>query len=200
MVRVVLMFGLFITSYFFVGADAALADCADDYNSCVTTTIPAACSLLHDKNTSGYAQCLETGKQNCVDAQKTCEQNQGAAAAEAAASGAAVDAPAADPTPKAAAGKYGLDVTVEEAAQGQAVPNVDKTVMDLIGQFISIALSLVATIFFVLMVYAGYLWMTARGETDQVNTAKSVLSAAVIGVIVVSAAYVIVKLVIDTFG
>jgi cytochrome bd-type quinol oxidase subunit 2 len=60
-----------------------------------------------------------------------------------------------------------------------------------IGQVIQVALGLLGVIFVVLMVYAGYLWMTARGEADQVDNAKDTIRRALIGFIIITAAYAI---------
>lgn len=44
-----------------------------------------------------------------------------------------------------------------------------------------------------LFIYAGYLWMTAGGNDDQVSQAKSIMKQVVIGFIVLSLAYGIVS-------
>jgi cation transporter-like permease len=64
-------------------------------------------------------------------------------------------------------------------------------VQTIVGKVINAALTMVGMIFLVLMVYAGYLWMTARGEADQVEKAKSIITAAIIGLVLVVSAYAI---------
>lgn len=54
---------------------------------------------------------------------------------------------------------------------------------------IKVLLTLVGTIFFVLTIYAGYLWMTAGGNEEEVEKAKTTLRNAVLGLVVVIAAY-----------
>lgn len=56
---------------------------------------------------------------------------------------------------------------------------------------IQILLSFLGVIFIILMVYGGYLWMTAHGNEDQLTKAKKLITAAIIGLIVVLAAYAI---------
>lgn len=51
--------------------------------------------------------------------------------------------------------------------------------------------SIVGVIFFALMVYAGVLWMTARGDSKQVDKAKDILTTSVIGVVIVISSYVL---------
>lgn len=60
-----------------------------------------------------------------------------------------------------------------------------------IATIIQVALSFVGVIFMILMIYGGYLWMTARGSEEQVTKAKNLITAAVIGLIIVLAAYAI---------
>ena len=64
-------------------------------------------------------------------------------------------------------------------------------VQTVVGKIINAALSMIGMIFLVLMVYAGYLWMTARGESDQVEKAKNIITAAIIGLVLVVSAYAI---------
>lgn len=59
----------------------------------------------------------------------------------------------------------------------------------LIGRIVRVLLSLLGVIFLVLMVYAGFLWMTARGESDPVDKAKDIIRQAIIGIIIVFLAY-----------
>lgn len=66
-----------------------------------------------------------------------------------------------------------------------------QNVPELIGFWIKIALSAVGIIFFVLMFYAGYLWMTARGAEETITTAKNTIIMAVIGLIIVVSGYAI---------
>jgi amino acid transporter len=51
------------------------------------------------------------------------------------------------------------------------------------------ALGLVGMIFMVLSLYAGFLWMTAGGEEEKVTKATGIIKMAVIGLIIILAAY-----------
>ncbi len=59
------------------------------------------------------------------------------------------------------------------------------------------ALSFLGVLFLILMVYGGFLWMTARGNEDQVVKAKNLIIAAIIGLIIILASYAISYFVID---
>lgn len=93
---------------------------------------------------------------------------------------------------------------------GSAVSNLQKageesgadesTVSDIAGTTIRVALTLVGIIFMILMVYAGYLWMTARGEEESVKKAQQIITAAIIGMVIVLSAYAITLLVTSRLG
>lgn len=65
------------------------------------------------------------------------------------------------------------------------------TAYTFVSSVIQVALSLLGVIFLVLMIYGGYLWMTDRGNADQVEKAKKIIQAAIIGLIIVLASYAI---------
>jgi hypothetical protein len=60
-----------------------------------------------------------------------------------------------------------------------------------VGSIIRIVLSLIGTIFLILMIYAGILWMTARGNDEQIGTSKKIITAAIIGLAITLSAYAI---------
>lgn len=61
----------------------------------------------------------------------------------------------------------------------------------IISNIIKIALSLLGTIFFVLTIYAGYIWMTAGGSEEKIDKAREILRASIIGIAIVLGAYAI---------
>ncbi|MBD3250868.1 hypothetical protein GF380_00090 [Candidatus Uhrbacteria bacterium] len=67
----------------------------------------------------------------------------------------------------------------------------------LIGRIIGIALSLVGVILFAFLVYAGFLWMTAGGDSSKVEKAQTMLRNTIIGLIIVVLAYAISNFVVD---
>ena len=60
-----------------------------------------------------------------------------------------------------------------------------------IGGIIGIILSFLGVAFLLLIMYGGYTWMTARGNEQEVEKAKSLIKNAVVGLIIVLAAYAI---------
>ncbi len=71
------------------------------------------------------------------------------------------------------------------------------TLAESISNIVKIALGFLGIIFLVLILYAGFTWMTAAGNDDKISKAKGIISAAVIGVAIVVCAYIITYFVID---
>lgn len=66
----------------------------------------------------------------------------------------------------------------------------------LVGQLINTFLGLLGVIFLLLVVYGGFKWMTAQGAEEDVKKAKDTITQAVIGLIIIMAAYAISNFVI----
>ena len=65
-----------------------------------------------------------------------------------------------------------------------------------IGEFIgekliTPAFGVIGIIFLVLMIYAGFLWMTAGGNETQVTKARSIITNSLIGTLIVIVAYAV---------
>src|SRR3989339_2021949 len=58
---------------------------------------------------------------------------------------------------------------------GYATATNDTTLSEIIGVVIQLVLSLVGVIFLGLMVYAGYIWMTASGDQEATSKAKEII-------------------------
>lgn len=65
------------------------------------------------------------------------------------------------------------------------------TLFTVIQTFISAFLGLIGVVLLIYMLYAGYNWMTARGDEEKVTKAKDTLNRAIIGAIIIIAAYAI---------
>lgn len=90
----------------------------------------------------------------------------------------------------AAPGDFGLGRTVK-VATGTNFYKEKSSVSDTIGAVISVMLAVAGTIFLVLTVYGGITWMTAMGNSEKVEKAKSIITAAIIGGAITASAYVI---------
>lgn len=78
-----------------------------------------------------------------------------------------------------------LDETSKEAGY-KLDQDGDQMLMEIIGQVINIFLSILGVVFMILVIIAGYKWMTAAGNEEQVTQAKSYLKYAIIGLFVIT--------------
>ena len=69
-----------------------------------------------------------------------------------------------------------------------------------IAVIIKTALSFLGVLFLILMIYGGFLWMTARGNEEQVTKSKNLIIAAVIGLVIVLASYAISSFVVGSLS
>lgn len=67
-----------------------------------------------------------------------------------------------------------------------------------VGMIIQSIIGLLGAITVVLILYAGFKWMTAGGADDKVGEAKKILTAAVIGLAIILSAYAITRFVTES--
>ncbi|OGH85334.1 MAG: hypothetical protein A2294_01010 [Candidatus Magasanikbacteria bacterium RIFOXYB2_FULL_38_10] len=87
--------------------------------------------------------------------------------------------------------KNALEITNQSAQKTGLNTSENSTVEAYVTRLTGYALSLIGIIFFVLMIYGGFKWMLAKGDTKDVETAKDTITMAIIGIIVVILAYAI---------
>ena len=68
------------------------------------------------------------------------------------------------------------------------------------SHLIAPAIAIAGVIFLILMIYAGFLWMTARGEAPQIKKAQDTMIRAVIGLAIILAAYAITRFIFTAIG
>lgn len=78
---------------------------------------------------------------------------------------------------------------------GAGIEDSDVGVDSIVATIISVFLGILGIIFIVLIIYSGFNWMTASGDEGKIETAKKTLSRAIIGLIIIVAAYAITKFV-----
>jgi len=85
-----------------------------------------------------------------------------------------------------------------ESGQGKAFP-VGKEANDVFkvaNAVIRVFFVILALVFLALMLYGGWNWMTAMGEDEKVTKGKDTIVAAIIGIIIIIAAYAVTTFVI----
>lgn len=91
----------------------------------------------------------------------------------------------------------GVDRAKNAAVQaGYSGATNETTLAENIGAAVRVVLSLTGIIFTGLMVYAGFLWMTAKGDESKVEKAQEIIKAAIIGWVVTIGAYSITDFVV----
>ena len=94
--------------------------------------------------------------------------------------------------------EFGEDTAKSEAKdlvglQGTAA----NTLAVLAGDIVGTLLAFLGTIFFMLILYGGFTWMTAAGDPSKAKRAQAIIITAVIGLIVLLSAYAITTFIAD---
>ncbi len=91
-----------------------------------------------------------------------------------------------------------IDLGAKVKVVGEGVGfNSEQTLASTVGLIINVLISIIGVLFMIYAVYAGYLWMTARGDDEQVSKAKAILRGSIIGIIIVLASYAITAFVVS---
>lgn len=91
-----------------------------------------------------------------------------------------------------------LNQGVQIIQQPLGLPAFDIRII--IANIIRVLLGLLGIVLVVLMMYAGYLWMTAGGNEEQIAQAKNIIKNAVIGLAIILSAYAIVTFIFNMLG
>lgn len=78
---------------------------------------------------------------------------------------------------------------LQKAARQAGFKEKASSITEIVGNIIQKILQLVGVIAFIFVIYGGFLWMTAQGETSKIDKAKKILYDAILGLIIISFAY-----------
>jgi hypothetical protein len=95
------------------------------------------------------------------------------------------------------AGSGGVRESLKTAASGAGL-NTGRSISGIVATIIRTLLGFVGVIFLILIIFGGMMWMNAGGNEESVTKAKKLITNAVIGVIIIMAAYLLVSLVMST--
>lgn len=70
----------------------------------------------------------------------------------------------------------------------------------LVGRFVFALSGLLGIIFILLVIYAGFLWMTAAGNDEKVKQAKKIIASAVGGLVLIFTSYALVTFVVNALA
>lgn len=104
-----------------------------------------------------------------------------------------------------AVGAANLDTIVNEQLDNSQIGTTfgdatGKSLAQMIGRGINVILGVLGLILVILIIYAGFIWTMARGEAKDVEKAKNMIKNAVVGLIIVFAAYAIAAFVLDNLA
>lgn len=95
-------------------------------------------------------------------------------------------------TASAQAGLKAITSGVQGTAKGAGLATGAGTDLStVVGGLIFAVMSLVGVILFGYMVYGGFRWMTAGGDSKAITEAQAIIRNAVIGIVIIALAYVI---------
>jgi len=101
------------------------------------------------------------------------------------------------PTDTTGCGKAlkGLNDTATQG-YGMDQPALDKNsdIPTIVGRIVGAGLAFLGVVFFILILYAGLSWILSLGNEEKITQAKDMITAAVLGLIVVLGAYAITAL------
>lgn len=88
--------------------------------------------------------------------------------------------------------------TIKKAgvATGDTIPTTESV----IGVVLNTLLSFIGIAILIVIIYAGFLWATARGNDQQIEKAKKMLTGAIIGLLVIFTATAVVNFIITSAG
>ena len=89
------------------------------------------------------------------------------------------------------------DSGLEFTANASGIPRPEGGLGTIMGRVIGGVITIMGSVFLALIVYGGFLWMTAQGNEEKVKKAKQVISGSIIGIVIIFASYTIVGYVID---
>ncbi|MCK5510714.1 hypothetical protein KAI65_04205 [Candidatus Parcubacteria bacterium] len=90
-----------------------------------------------------------------------------------------------------------LDLGMDYAENLDLPAAEDSDVRDMAVTVVRYLITFLGIIAVVIILYGGFVWMTAAGNDDRVSKAKSIIVAGIIGLIVIMAAFAIVNFVIN---
>jgi hypothetical protein len=87
--------------------------------------------------------------------------------------------------------EYDTEAFIQEAGLGE------RSVALIVSDIIKILLSFLGVIFIVLIIYAGFSWLTSAGNEEKIEKAKKIMVSAIVGLVIILSAWVITYFVID---
>ncbi len=101
------------------------------------------------------------------------------------------------PSPLSASTSDAVKQLEEVAGQTNVPTGGEAKIYQIIGAVINIILGLLGLVVLIIIIYSGFEWMTAGGNTDKIDTAKKRILTAVIGLAIILGAAVLTNFILD---
>jgi hypothetical protein len=88
-----------------------------------------------------------------------------------------------------------LDRTAEVAGINQGAD-----LISIVGTILNVLFGLLGIVLLVIVIYAGYLWMTSGGDATKIENAKKLLRNGIIGLVIILASFAITSFILGLFG
>ncbi len=89
-----------------------------------------------------------------------------------------------------------MDQQLSDAQRATGLTN--PSLPDVVGGIINSILGILGTVFLVLIIYAGFNWMTAAGNEEKIQKAQKTIRSSTIGLLIVALAFAITQFVLKT--
>lgn len=89
--------------------------------------------------------------------------------------------------------------SINKGVSGSAVFG-SSNLSEIIAGVISVILGFLGVITVLIILWGGFIWMTAAGEPDKVDKAKKMIYSGIIGLVIIFAAYAIANFVMSAIG
>lgn len=86
---------------------------------------------------------------------------------------------------------------LEKVGIGSGLKGDTSNLATLVGRLINVALGVLGILLVILMVIGGIIWMTSRGQAEQIQKAKDLLFNAALGLIIVILAYALTTFIVS---
>ncbi|MCR4256460.1 MAG: Ig-like domain-containing protein, partial [Candidatus Uhrbacteria bacterium] len=86
---------------------------------------------------------------------------------------------------------------LEAVGEAGGIAGGETDIITIIGRIINIALGFVGIVLLVIILYAGYEWMTSGGDAAKVDSAKTRLRNAIIGLVIIMMSFAIVNFILN---
>ena len=87
-----------------------------------------------------------------------------------------------------------------EGGAGYSEKTTETTFASILGMIVQALLGFLGILFVILIIYGGFLWMTAGGEEEQIKKAKKLITNSVIGLAIVLGAFILTYFIYQAIG